>query len=401
MPTILIVAASPLDQDRLRLSAEVRDIRHALQRSRHRDDWTIESNEAVTLDDFRRALLDHNPVICHFAGHGDAGGLCFEDADGGSANADAASLARLFHHFKSDLKCVLLNACYSDHQAEVIRDEIDYVIGMRRGIHDDPARRFAVAFYDAIFAGTDFRTAFDLGCTALDLNGLPDSDVPVFLSATHLTSSTLSYSAQVPAIERFLYTYYNTPFEERAELTTKGEVLQSTITKHYGEKPHRNINQVRVLSVSRIDDQHSRITVDLSDGLDRGQVTVYLRIKHLDIRVEWEATVGLWSVPPRTFLTLGSSVPVLARVQARLSDRYWGEFSDREREFQAISLQTRDGELIEAYVGRSTADYEPLMAILSDGNQHSLTLELAHVTERRDTPVVTRLLSQNWLCGND
>jgi hypothetical protein len=37
--------------------------------------------------------------------------------------------------------------------------------------------KFAVAFYDAVFASTDFRTAFDLGCTALDLNDYPDSDV--------------------------------------------------------------------------------------------------------------------------------------------------------------------------------------------------------------------------------
>ncbi len=70
MPTVLIVAASPLDQDRLRLGAEVRDIRHALQRSRNREHWKIESNEAATVDDLRQALLDLRPSVLHFSGHG-------------------------------------------------------------------------------------------------------------------------------------------------------------------------------------------------------------------------------------------------------------------------------------------------------------------------------------------
>ena len=76
MPTVLIVSASPLDQDRLRLGAELRDIRHALQRSRNREDWIIESNEAVTVDDLRRALLDFRPTVVHFSGHG--GGFAYQ-----------------------------------------------------------------------------------------------------------------------------------------------------------------------------------------------------------------------------------------------------------------------------------------------------------------------------------
>ena len=126
MPIVFIIAASPLDQDRLRLGAEVKEIRNALQRSPNREQWRIESNEAVTVDDLRRALLQMRPTIVHFSGHGDgSGGLCFEDWEGYTHPADAAPLAALFHHFKNDLKCVVLNACYSDVQANVIREEID------------------------------------------------------------------------------------------------------------------------------------------------------------------------------------------------------------------------------------------------------------------------------------
>lgn len=150
-----MIASSPLDQDRLRLSAEFRDIRRALQRSRNRENWIIESNEAATVDDLRRALLDFRPQIVHFAGHGSGGGgLCFEDSDGKTSLAGSEPLAKLFHHFKKDLQCVVLNACYSSHRGSVISKEIDYVVGMSDSVGDESAAKFAVSFYDAVFAGT-------------------------------------------------------------------------------------------------------------------------------------------------------------------------------------------------------------------------------------------------------
>ena len=92
MPTVLLVAASPLDQDRLRLGHEVKKIKQALERSRNREKWTIESNEAVTVDDLRRALLDFRPTVVHFSGHGaGTGGLAFEDDDGIPRNTRRAA----------------------------------------------------------------------------------------------------------------------------------------------------------------------------------------------------------------------------------------------------------------------------------------------------------------------
>lgn len=55
----------------------------------------------------------------------------------------------------------------------MIRQQMDYVIGMQEGIGDEAATKFAVAFYDAIFAGTNFRVGFDLARTTIDLHRLP------------------------------------------------------------------------------------------------------------------------------------------------------------------------------------------------------------------------------------
>jgi hypothetical protein len=64
--------------------------------------------------------------------------------------------------FKNKVECVLLNACYSQVQAQAIHQNIDYVIGMNRAVSDTDVRRclwhraaikFAVRFYDAISVG--------------------------------------------------------------------------------------------------------------------------------------------------------------------------------------------------------------------------------------------------------
>lgn len=402
MPTVLIVAASALDQDRLRLNAEVRDIRHSLQRSRNREDWTIESNEAATVDDLRRALLDFRPLIVHFAGHG-AGdsGLCFEDPDGNGHFASSKPLARLFHHFKDTLKCVVMNACYSQEQGDVIRQEIDHVVGMRSAIGDEAARRFAVAFYDAIFAGTDFRTAFDLACTALDLNNLPDSDVPAFMTSPHLEAPSLIYSAQVPEIERVLYAYYNTPFKDRWPFTTTGETLSKTMVQYYGDKVQLAVNKVQVLGTSSMGPEHLRVLLNIHGHGGPQQSELYVRFRHHTVLIEWEASVGYWSIPVRTYLAMPPAETVIARVSAELDNYYNYYFKDRRAEYQSVALKPFDGRILNGYVERGTPTCEKILTILGDGNSHRITIEIQNVTGESDMPLITELLSETWLYPSD
>jgi hypothetical protein len=358
----------------------------------------IESNEAARVDDLRRALLDLRPTVVHFAGHGSgSGGLCFEDTDGNTHSTDAEPLAKLFHHFKDNLKCVVLNACYSDAQGEIIRQEIDNVIGMRSAVDDEVARRFAVAFYDAVFAGTDFRTAFDLACTALDLNNLPDSGVPTFMTSPHLAVASLSYNANIPEIERVLYAYLNTPYADRWRFTTTGHSLLPSITQFYGERVHRSVDKVQVLGMNAIDAEHWRVLVRIAAGEDKAETTFYLRIRNRTLLIDWEATVGLWSMPAKTYLALGSRQPVVARVIAQLDDYYNYDFSGARPVFQSVSLRAGDGEHLHGYVQRNTSVYDELIAVLSDGNEHSITLEMVDRMSCASTSVITKLLSPTWL----
>ena len=178
--TILILSANPTDTNQLRLGEEAREIQAGLERARSRGQFEMIARWAVRPDDLRRALLDHEPQIVHFCGHGSGNqGLALEDNTGRMQLVSTESLARLFKLFKNTVECVLLNACYSEEQAEAIYQHINYVIGMNREIGDRAAIKFAVGFYDALGADRSYEEAYEFGCSAIDLEGIPESSTPV------------------------------------------------------------------------------------------------------------------------------------------------------------------------------------------------------------------------------
>ena len=134
---------------------------------------------AVRQRDFYRAILDTHPQIVHFCGHGGGeDGIVLEDETGKIAFVPADMLGSMFKLFaKKGVECVVLNACYSEVQAEAISQHIDYVIGMNQAIGDKAAIKFAVAFYDGLAAGEDVEFAFELGCS--QLVGLKENQTPV------------------------------------------------------------------------------------------------------------------------------------------------------------------------------------------------------------------------------
>jgi hypothetical protein len=187
--SILFVSADPRDEPRLRLSEEHREIGEKLRLARLRDEFNLESCPSARPEDLSQALLDTNPTIVHFSGHGSSqGSICLEDADGKAQEVSASALGALFQSFGSQTRCVLLNACYSRVQAEAIAQHVAYVIGMSDEISDAGAIAFAVGFYQAIGAGRSFEDAFDLGLAQLQLRGVSEDSIPRLLRRQDLTS---------------------------------------------------------------------------------------------------------------------------------------------------------------------------------------------------------------------
>jgi hypothetical protein len=200
---ILILTANPKNTDKLRLDEEVREIEEGLQRSRSRDQFEIIAKWAIRPDDLRRALLDHEPQIVHFSGHG-AGteGLVLENNAGQIKLVSAQSLARLFKLFQDKVECVLLNACYSEAQAEAIHQHIHHVIGMSEAIGDRAAIEFAVGFYDGLGAGRSYADAFEFGLSAIDLEGIQETATPQFKQRSPSTAQALSIPTPLNVTER-------------------------------------------------------------------------------------------------------------------------------------------------------------------------------------------------------
>jgi hypothetical protein len=198
MQTILILTANPQGTSRLRLDQEVRDIAEGLERAKKRDQFVVESKLAVRPRDIQRAMLDINPSIVHFSGHGTGDeGLVFEDETGLAKLVDGEALAGLFALFAEQVDCVVLNGCYSEVQADAIAQHINYVIGMKKAIGDQAAIEFAVGFYDALGAGRSVEFAHKLGCAAIRLAGIPEQLTPILKKKPNI-EKTVSIEEQPP-----------------------------------------------------------------------------------------------------------------------------------------------------------------------------------------------------------
>ena len=178
--TILTLASSPVNQARLRLDKEVSEIKKILRLAKYGVQFSLEHQWAVRVDDLQDALLNVEPEIVHFCGHGaGVNGLALENEMGTEQIVSTEALARLFRLLSKNVRCVVLNACYSEVQAEAIHHYIDYVVGMNQAIGDEAAINFSKGFYRALGNGKTFEEAYDFGCNAIDLQSLPDYLTPV------------------------------------------------------------------------------------------------------------------------------------------------------------------------------------------------------------------------------
>jgi hypothetical protein len=179
---ILFLGASPVDAQRLRWDQEVREIDLALRQGEFRESFDLRQQLAVRPTDLQTALLRHRPQIVHFSGHGEVDGVCLEDDSGQTRMVAGNVLGRILAVFKKQIRCVVLNSCYSQEQAEAIARDIDCVIGMSREFGDRAAIRFGAAFYQALAFGSSVETAFQLACAQIDLEGYDEGSTPQLIA---------------------------------------------------------------------------------------------------------------------------------------------------------------------------------------------------------------------------
>lgn len=165
---VLILASNPRGD--LNLDREIRDLRAVIEGARNRQDFEVSDALAVRVSDLQQLLFKHEPQIVHFCGHGSGRqGLVFQDDSGNEQWVQADALSELFRLFSSNVRCVLLNACYSETQANAIVNHVDYVIGMNREVQDNAAIAFSKGFYRALGYARSIEQAFEFGRNAIQL----------------------------------------------------------------------------------------------------------------------------------------------------------------------------------------------------------------------------------------
>ncbi len=168
MIKILFLAANPRSTPELDLKAEADTIAAALRRAKYGEHFQFITHYAVRVSQLQELLLDHQPHVVHFSGHGaETGEIILEDEQGYVHAVAPDALAETFRLLRGEIRCVVINACYSQPQAEAIARHVEGVVGMAQRIENTAAITFSTAFYRALAAGQDVQTAFELGCNQI------------------------------------------------------------------------------------------------------------------------------------------------------------------------------------------------------------------------------------------
>jgi hypothetical protein len=193
MIKVLFLKSNPEGTPPLKLDEEVRLITQKIRDSEYRDVLKLETLRAVRTSDLLQALNEHQPQIVHFSGHGSQlGEIVLMDNNRQAKPVSAEALKMLFTSLKkANIRVVVLNACFSQIQAEAIAEVVDCVIGMSAAIRDSVAITFAASFYSAIGFGCSIKEAFDQGKTAITLEGIPGTDTPQLLTRTGVDPASL------------------------------------------------------------------------------------------------------------------------------------------------------------------------------------------------------------------
>jgi hypothetical protein len=189
---VLFLAANPVGTSQLGLDEEIRAITQKIRASEYRDCLDLVSVWAVRPDDLLQSLNEHQPQIVHFSGHGSpAGEIVLTDDQGRPKPVSARAFEALFTTLRDNVRVVLLNACFSQRQAQAIVQVIDCAIGMDTAIGDRAAITFAASFYRALGFGRSVVEAFEQGKVALLLEGIPEETTPRLLSREGVDLSTV------------------------------------------------------------------------------------------------------------------------------------------------------------------------------------------------------------------
>ncbi|MFG2882825.1 CHAT domain-containing protein [Streptomyces sp. NPDC048297] len=189
---ILMLASS--GEGDLRVPREQKKIREAVERGRHADHVEFDFRPAATTGDLLDGITRFRPHVVHFSGHSNEDLIVFEqdvDSFNDGAVVTAGAFAKAVGATDDPPVLVVLNSCRSAGQIEHLADAITpFAIGMTDSVDDLAAITYAAQFYAAIANGQSIGAAHASGQAAVELEGLPGSDLPTLVHTEGLNPWT-------------------------------------------------------------------------------------------------------------------------------------------------------------------------------------------------------------------
>lgn len=207
---ILFLSANPSKTALLKLRDEHSVIASKLQDS----GLKVKSKEAVSFSEFTEAIVNNEPRVVHFSGHGDLespelkealrtrgiggstsrekpegkdedpGIILFDDNKRNSHFVSTEVLKELFYGLVKEIglpiEVVIFNACHSATQARAVSEAGLTVIGTSNEILDKAAIAFTTGFYFGLAKEKDLDKAFILARIQAMAKGAPKSQFSIY-----------------------------------------------------------------------------------------------------------------------------------------------------------------------------------------------------------------------------
>lgn len=162
---VLMFTANPQNTTQLELTKEIVAVQNELQEN---ENIRLRTLHHTTFANFMRIVRKTAPHILHFSGHGTAKGIVFEQENSTQSDLVTSNdLENVFAHFKSAclrFDAVVLNACYTETQSDIILRYVPFVICTTDAIKDDHAIAFSKEFYACLCENPhEIKTAFEAG----------------------------------------------------------------------------------------------------------------------------------------------------------------------------------------------------------------------------------------------
>ncbi len=197
---VLILSANPNTTQPLQLEKERELIKQRLQEGEVGKKYIVHAEKVAYIEDLSKYLLQYDPTILHFSGHGNADGeIILNNRQGEAQVLSIETLAEFLAIVRGRIECVILNACFSLEKADVVADQVSCVIGMDKEIDDESALILAGGFYRGLGFGQGYYKAFEIGRNEIKALKLPDDNVPRFITRD---TSILQLDVVKPRITR-------------------------------------------------------------------------------------------------------------------------------------------------------------------------------------------------------